>query len=291
MFGKNSVGRLTAAVFGVLATAASAVHADQDVLNRLDVAERQGMLTQRMVKSACFAARGIGADLHLDYLAEAHDQFETSLLALREGSGMLQLLPETKPSLLMAQRRVMDAWPEMDRPIKAIIRDRTTSTETILELQPISLAIKAIAEDAAQRTAMAYSDDASGASFTQNMTVDIAARQRTLTQNMVKQACLMGISDDLSTLTADLAEAINLFDLSLNALQNGLPDAGVMAPPTDEIAKGLSLVKTEWTALKPAFQAAVEGDVPEAERLIVMDHAAEKMLEIMDEVVSLYSGI
>ena len=197
-----------------------------------------------MAKSACFAARDIAADLHLDHLTEAHDQFETSLLALREGSGMLRLLPETKPSLLMAQRRVMDAWPEMDRPIKAIIRDRSVSTDMILELQPISLAVKAVAEDAAQRTAMAYSDDTSGASFTQNMTVDIAARQRTLMQTMV-----------------------------------------------NDIAKGLALVKTEWMALKPAFEAAANGDIPDAERLIVMDHATEKMLEVMDGVVSLYSEI
>jgi len=81
-------------------------------------------------------------------------------------------------------------------------------------------------------------------------TLDIVARQRSLSQQIAKEAC--GVITDNGTLgrTVRLQRAVRLFDASYNALVSGFPGAGVSPPPTPAIKAGLDDIAGNWSAVK-----------------------------------------
>jgi len=85
-------------------------------------------------------------------------------------------------------------------------------------------------------------------------TIDVAGRQRMLTQRMSKEFLLVSLGLDPEGNKARMMGSINLFNVSLNALINGNPDLNIFGAPSD-------LVRT-------SFQGVVDLWVPFAQLLI-----------------------
>lgn len=82
--------------------------------------------------------------------------------------------------------------------------------------------------------------------------VNIAGRQRMLTQKMTKEKLL--ISEGKSEYGEKIEKTIKLFDDSLIALINGDATQNIVKPTNKEIKKQLNIVAEMWKKLKPLYQ-------------------------------------
>ncbi len=281
----------SALAFSTIPNRAAAEVTVIEAAHKVNIAGRQRMLSQRIAKAACFAARGISEEHYRTQLSEAHDLFHTSLKALRHGNPQMRLSPEEIPEVIAAHGPVTYAWEEYRKPLSRILADRTVGRRTLLDLDPLSVEVLTLSDKVVRRTAYAYAAQNGHVSLSHTITVNIAGRQRMFSQRMVKQLCLLGVEGAPPELAESLAETADLFEKSLNALQNGMEEVAIMSAPTAEIAGKLAEVAADWEALKPVIEQALEGQLPDEAALESIDARAESLLGNMNEAVGLYEYI
>ena len=77
---------------------------------RVNLAGRQRMLSQRMVKSACFITMGVDVDGQKDVLKSSIETFEKTAKALQIGDESLGLGLENNPAILVGLAKVDEDW-------------------------------------------------------------------------------------------------------------------------------------------------------------------------------------
>lgn len=102
--------------------------------------------------------------------------------------------------------------------------------------------------------------------------LQIAERQRMLEQEIANATCLIGEGIKVDASRAQLKAAIPLYEVSLAALRNGLPEAGVAAPPTLAIDLWLSDISERWDLARPTLDAiSAGGAVFEEDRKFIFE--------------------
>ncbi|NSX53342.1 type IV pili methyl-accepting chemotaxis transducer N-terminal domain-containing protein [Parasulfitobacter algicola] len=263
----------------------------EQAARKVNIAGRQRMLSQRIAKAACFTARDIAPTEYREQLVQARDLFEQSQDALRHGSLDLKLAPEIRPSVLLAQSEVIDSWATFRKPVDDILTQAKVDTDLVLSLQDHSLEVLDLANEAVFKTTQAYGGSTKDVSIALTVTVDVAGRQRMLSQKMMKEACLLGITDDKTAVANSLSETMRLFDASLTALRFGYANAGVLEAPNQDIASALETVSAHWEDIKPLFEKVAAGEVPSDDDLIDIEKRAETLLKDMNTAVGLYENI
>jgi len=119
------------------------------------------------------------------------------------------------------------------------------------------------------------------------MLVDISGRQRMLTQKMSKESCLFWSGQ--SAIADELGSTVEMFDVSLQALRNGLETAGVKAAPTAEIAEGLDVVWNHWQSVKPTLVNANSDEVADLAQRGHLMLELDAILAEMNAVVGMYT--
>ncbi|QPH53286.1 type IV pili methyl-accepting chemotaxis transducer N-terminal domain-containing protein [Pontivivens ytuae] len=263
----------------------------EEAAYRVNVAGRQRMLSQRMAKAACLASTGIATETHLSQLDAAYDLFQRSDAALRVGDPDFNLPAERYQSVLTALSEIDGPWRAYGRMIDTTIADGSIEEERLMVLDAASVEVLDRMNAAVNRTARAYGDAGPRVPLALTVTVDIAGRQRMLTQRAVKEVCLMQVADNPQDYADRLTRTVEIFDLSLAALQNGLPDAGVLAAPNEEIAGQLAEVDRQWQAVHGIFDRAAAGEVLDADTLADLADRVEPLLAAMHAAVGMYEGV
>lgn len=283
------------ATFLVCATVAPQTSIAQDstsvdqVTHRVNIAGRQRMLTQRITKAACLMARDVGFNTSFDQMTQAFDLFLQSDQGLRNGDSDLGLDAESNDTVISALGAIDSHWAAYKAIIEAGIDNATIANAELDELDSASLRVLKFMNIAVYKMARAYASETASVSLNLAITVDIAGRQRMLTQKAVKEACLMQAVEDPSEQAARLADTVELFDTSLSALQDGFDDIGVIAPPTPEISRKLREVEELWNPVKSLLERAVNGEVLSDRDLSVLARDSEPLLQRMNEAVALYT--
>ncbi|MCG7522461.1 type IV pili methyl-accepting chemotaxis transducer N-terminal domain-containing protein [Ruegeria sp. Ofav3-42] len=259
------------------------------VTHRVNIAGRQRMLTQRITKAACLMARDVGFTTSFDQMTQAYDLFLQSDQGLRNGDSDLGLEAESNDTVIGALGAIDSHWAAYKAIIETGIDNATIANAELDELDSASLRVLKFMNIAVYKMARAYASETASVSLNLAITVDIAGRQRMLTQKAVKEACLMQAVEDPSEQAARLADTVELFDTSLSALQDGFEDIGVIAPPTPEIARKLREVEELWNPVKSLLERAVNGEVLSDRDLSVLARDSEPLLQRMNEAVALYT--
>ena len=116
--------------------------------------------------------------------------------------------------------------------------------------------------------------------------VNVAGRQRMLSQRMAKAACLMstGIAADDHRGQMDAAYA--LFLQSDAALRVGDPEMGLQEETLNQVLNALSEIDTPWAAYRRVIELAQrEGAVPE-DRLMPLNATSLEVLRTMNAAVN-----
>ncbi len=116
-------------------------------------------------------------------------------------------------------------------------------------------------------------------------TINLAGKQRMLTQKMTKELLLVANGIDADASKASLGKTVALFEKTLSGLVKGDADLGLSGTTDNDILAQLAKVDTLWTDYKPVLdsvdvsdaglQAAASKNLP----LLKNMNAAVKMYE------------
>jgi len=117
--------------------------------------------------------------------------------------------------------------------------------------------------------------------------INLAGKQRMLTQKMSKEALLIAKGINESKNREELKKTITLFDTTLNALLNG--DSNLKLPKTNDknIRKRIQDVKKLWNLFKPFIDKVAEGKFKRTS-LKAIEMGNMPLLSTMDSVVKMY---
>jgi len=213
------------------ADAPSAVQSKQQSGTVINLAGKQRMLTQKMSKEALFVAKGIDAKKNKANLAKTVALFDKTLKGLINGDSSLNL-PKTKNKEILAQlQKVTDLWKSFKTKIEK--NDlKAIASENIPLLKNMNAAVQMYAK-------------ASGSKLDPAMakTINLAGKQRMLTQKMTKELLLVANGIDADANKENAKKTVALFEKTLNDLINGTKDDG--------IKKQLEVVKKLLAEYKP----------------------------------------
>jgi hypothetical protein len=262
----------------------------QEVTRKVNVAGRQRMLSQRMAKASCLMTSDIAVERHFEQLTQAHALFSRSDAALRNGDAEIGLGPEQRRAVMRALEEVDGPWYRYDRLIRQVVSERTTDQVDIERLSLVSLEVLRHMNAAVNQTARSYGNVLPDVPLALTITIDVAGRQRMLSQKAMKELCLAHQAADPAAHLGTLQGTIEMFDLSLTALQNGFADVGVLAPPNSDIADQLALVRELWTPIQAQYRAAIEQGIVDHAMLEQMAPATDFLLQEMNRAVGMYEA-
>jgi len=232
----------------------------------INLAGKQRMLTQKMSKEALFIAKGINTDANKANLAKTVALFDKTLKGLVSGDKSLKLPATTNKDILAQLKVVSDLW----TPFKASIEKgdlKAINSGNIPLLKNMNKAVQMYAK-------------ASGSKLDPKMakTINLAGKQRMLTQKMTKELLLIANGIDVDANKANIKKTASLFENTLNDLLSGTKDAGIKTQ--------LEVVKKLWADYAPIVKKADTSDASLAKAEKVNLH----LLKEMNKAVKMYEA-
>ncbi|MCF6271965.1 MAG: type IV pili methyl-accepting chemotaxis transducer N-terminal domain-containing protein [Rhodobacteraceae bacterium] len=248
------------------------------------------MLSQRIVKSACLASLGIERDRNRAVLADSLQRFQKSILALQSGDPAIGLSPEQNPEILARLNGISTAWPDFFNIANISLSPAGLTPASLQDFDVRGLSMLAGMNDTVQLIARTYGSQIEELPLILSISIDLAGRQRMLTQKMVKEFCLIDAGVEVEANRENLAASLALFNNTLEGLFNGIPGILVEAPNYD-IRKKLREVSELWQPMNTVLQAVASGtQITDYERGLMVDNVDE-ILSSMNEAVGMYEFV
>ena len=214
----------------------------------INLAGKQRMLTQKMSKESLFIAKGIDVEANTANLKKTAALFDKTLQGLINGDASLNL-PKTENKEILAQlQKVTDLWTPFKVNIEKVIAgnaDKATleaiAKENLPLLKNMNMAVQMYAK-------------ASGSKLDPQMakTINVAGRQRMLTQKMTKELLLVANGIDADANKENIKKTAALFDKTLNELTGNCKNADIKAQ--------LGVVKKTWGDYAPIINGVDTSD-------------------------------
>jgi hypothetical protein len=239
---------------------------------RIDQAGKLKMLTQRIPASACNAAAGVGGQVAKGFLAASIGEFDRIVTALEHGDVYISIRDaETDRGVLRRIDQVNEVWGPVREEVlpMADLSSQATTVEEVATTAEAAPQLLDLTEALIGDLIGEYADP-SRLLATDAVGLDIVGRQRMMPQIISKTACMIAEGIDTATARAELDASVGLFELSLDALVDGMPEAGVRPPPTPEIRDELTAVIEIWDGVRPTIDdLKAEGSLPVEDRELV----------------------
>ena len=248
----------------------------------INLAGKQRMLTQKMSKEALFIAKGVDVDANIASLKKTAALFDKTLKGLALGDDGLNL-PKTEDAEILAQlQKVTELWVPFKANIDKVVggnSDKATleaiAKENIPLLKNMNKAVQMYAK-------------ASGSKLDPQMakTINLAGKQRMLTQKMTKELLLVANGIDAPANSENAKKTVALFEKTLNGLIKGDESLGLKGTQDAGILKQLEVVQKLLAEYKPIV-----------EKVETSDEALKKALKLnipllknMNKAVKMYEG-
>ena len=254
---------------------------DTGSVERIESGEHLRIYSQQVAAAACFFYNGIDTEHSAEIMNEARTGFDVHLAALTNGDETLGIIGgEERRKTIVQLEEIKALWSEMAQSVDALMTSSDDSSAVnVIKDQNMPLF---------ELTNILVSDlegqYANPVELTQAdvLTIEIVGRQAALTQVIAKNACKIWSGRDSAEILQDLDSAISVYETSLNALLNGMPEVGLAPAPTDEIAAGLTQVLTDWSEIRPIIDAIKGGSISEADLTYLFRHMADEMHTLED---------
>lgn len=259
---------------------------DVEAVRVLDIAGHQRMLSERVVKSACLSVAEINFSANFDDLRQAFDEYKTAHYGILNGSEALGIRASTFEDVTSALSIVSDDLTAFAPYVEGMVNSGGISVVDLNNMNERGLTVLASMTKTTDTLARVYGESLDSLSVGETLTLNIAGRQRMLSQKMVKEMCLMHVN---GTRSSSVEGTVALFDASLNALVSGFPGAGIIAPPNQAVSDRLAEVVSIWANLKPIADQAANGNIPDADSMYMFSIAMEAVLRTMSDAVVAYN--
>ena len=261
---------------------------DDGSSERIALAGQLRMLSQRVVSAACFYQAGIEPDSSLAVLGEATAAFGTIAHALEHGDPALGVVgAEDRRRTLAGLAKLNELWtPIAD--LAQTVKAGAGTTEDVSAIATQSVALLDVADRLVVQITSQYAGQTTVLQ-SDAVRLDIAGRQRTLSQQIAMNGCLVQRGIEAETNSAALATAAQNFDVSMNALRFGLQEVGILPPPNQDIIDSLDEVAGNWSFMNRIVSNLTSGGSVDDLTLGVMFLMSNQVTGNMERVVDLYS--
>lgn len=255
----------------------------------INLAGKQRMLIQKMVKETLLMYAGVDVEKNRDNLNQTVRLFRKTLAGLRDGDESLQL-PPTKSELIKAQLEVVKLiFKDLEVIFERIINGEMPSYDAAIEIsekEPLLLDNMNIVVEMYEQEAR---DVMYGKESFLGIEINLAGKQRMLTQKMTKEVFLIYLNVERRKNKRLLRETYTLFDKTLKGLKYGDGDLGLPGTTGKKIARQIDYVMRIWNELKPVIERSCDIMVDKISRE-ELEKVAELnvvLLEEMDKTVTM----
>ncbi|MHA3914961.1 type IV pili methyl-accepting chemotaxis transducer N-terminal domain-containing protein [Halovulum sp. GXIMD14793] len=204
---------ITAALLAQPAAAEQTNAAADITAKRIALAGNQRMLAETMAKSLCFVQSDIEAETHRADLVAHSEIYARTHQALLDGDTTIGIPAEQQPAAIQHWRDVDRVWTEMADLSSILIADLRAQHAQELE--------------------------GTGGIVT-GLLIDLYERQLMLGELLTKEVCLIARDFQTDKTRAKLDETIVMLVNSMAAFQDGMPQLGIPAAPTQDVADRLA---------------------------------------------------
>ncbi len=253
---------LIGSVFSLLSTFAHApifAETTQRIqAQKIDLAGRQRMLSQRLAKAACFIATFSDVERHRQILLQTADLLKVSHDALKNGRSQEGILPESNKAIREELDKLDHVLEMLDFGARLLGESAALPGLGVDLIAQYNLEALGQFERVVKVMEMEYASSQQIASG-QARALNIAGRQRMLIQKAAKEFCLITYGVDVDKNRASLAKTVHTFDTAIEDLRSGNPRQGISAVPTLEIRNELSQMKVDWQSPRGVLLAVASG--------------------------------
>jgi len=248
---------------------------------------RQRMLSQKMTKEFLLISQGIDRGLNKVELNKTIRLFDTTHLRLRSGDAEAGV-PAPPDDSIKQQLDVVDSiWTPfreaLENGARGDVDDKALAFVAKESLRLVTEMDKAVS---------AYEAAAAKAGFASSgAVVNVAGRQRMLTQRMSKDILLLAIKVDAEAARKDLKWAKDLFEKSLKGLLDGDPSMNLPGTTNADIRLQLGQVSSEWKSFGALVDEVLASDsTPAPDLLSKVAQTNTRLLMECQKVVSAFEG-
>ena len=228
----------------------------QEMGTVINLAGKQRMLTQKMSKEILLIAKGVDVDANKASLQKTAGLFDKTLKGLANGDADLGL-PKTTDSGILAQLgKVSELWAGFKPSVDAVLGGSAdkgvlgnVAAQNLPLLKNMNKAVQMYAK-------------LSGSKLDPGMatTINLAGKQRMLTQKMTKELLLVANGVDADANKASLQKTAGLFERTLKGLFDGDADLGLPGTKDAGIRTQLEVVQGLWADYKPVLDKVDTSD-------------------------------
>ena len=245
---------------------------------QINLSGRQRMLTQKMSKEALLVALGVEPERNRENLKATAALFERTLIGLKKGDKELGLAPAPNDDIARQLDVVMKLWKAFKPLVMQVAAGKTD--RKLLD----AIAEKNLPLLREMNKAVKLFEKAAGTDTTElAVAINLAGRQRMLTQKMTKEYLLIALGIAPERNRASLQETMALFDRTLKGLLDGDPRQGLPGTKDGKIRAQLQKVMTLWRAFRPLL-----GRKPTPENLRAVAKSNLPLLAEMNRAVKMY---
>ncbi len=228
----------------------------QEMGSVINLSGKQRMLTQKMSKEAFFIAKGVSVDANKAALTKTAALFDKTLKGLINGDSELKLPKTDNPEIITQLNKVSTLWTEFNQSIQAVAGGNT-SAEVLNKIATQNIPLLKNMNKAVQMFAKS-----SGSKLDPGMakTINLAGKQRMLTQKMTKELLMVANNIDADNTKKSLNGTVTLFEKTLTGLVKGDPTLGLPGTKNADIIAQLAVVSKIWADYKPVLSAVDTSD-------------------------------
>jgi len=222
------------------------------MLKRLiNLSGKQRMLTQRMTKLSLLVSLNINKKENKKRLVKFSSLYNQTLQAFKNGDKELNCKPIKNPSINEQIVVIEKKWKPFYKNIQNIINRKDKDKKSLKYVINNNEELLKVSNELVKR----YEKSNKSTNYLDKARlhiVNVAGRQRMLTQKMTKEKLLIAKGE--KEYSDKFQKTIKLFDDSLNALINGNSKQMIVKPTNKTIKKQLAKVAKIWKKLKPLYE-------------------------------------
>ena len=279
---KNHLLTVTMIATFCLAAQRSSAASEKEFAKALNVAGRQRMLSQKMGAEFLMVKLGISTVENKNKLDADIAAFAKALNGLITGDTEAGIPAPPNEQIARQLGQVKLLWANYLRALesggKSSVGDIALFGDPLLR--------------ESDKTVQMYEYAAAEAGFKKTGTViNVAGRQRMLSQKMTKEICLIALDADKGDSRSKLKEARQLFDSSHNALLKGSAEMGIPATTSPEIKKQLAEVDALWKRFDTLVSEVLTDGSANVTKVTAIAALSQDLLKATDKAVTLYGEV